>query len=123
MKFLNRNMGPMMEDWTWGSLNSFNYEVIKKKTNLLQRIFIKQNMLKPAGGPDTVENIKLNAKFDITSVTSLQSVMTNDTMWLKMNFGYSTSRRSDFYYGSNIIDKFENLNSAKQAYRTTIVPE
>jgi penicillin amidase len=122
MKFLNRRLGPLMENWIWGSLNSFNYKVPNEGIGFLQRFF-KKNKLQLEGGPDTVESIRLNAKFDLLSATSFQSVMTNETLRFKMNSGYSTSIFSDFYFGDNIIDKFENLDSSKQKYKTTIVPE
>ncbi|MCL1864355.1 MAG: penicillin acylase family protein [Spirochaetes bacterium] len=123
MKSLNRDKGPLMENWTWGSLNSFNYEIPSVRTNFLRRVFFKAQKLQSKGGPDTVENIQLNGSFDLLSTTSFQSVMTNETMWFKMNLGYSTSILSDFYFGSNIIDKFENPGSQKQTYKTTIAPE
>ncbi|MCL2154766.1 MAG: penicillin acylase family protein [Leptospirales bacterium] len=119
MKFLNRRLGPLMENWTWGSLTSLSYKVPNETISFLNR-FIKKSELLLAGGPDTIENLQLNGKFDILSATSLQSVMTNDTLWFKMNFGYSASIFSDFYFGSNIIDKFEDLGSDKQEYKTTI---
>jgi hypothetical protein len=126
MKFLNRNLGPLMENWTWSSLTDFDYKINRKhkrKVNIYRKLFVNEKKTQIEGGPDSVENIQLNAKFDVISISSFQSIMTDDTLWFKMKSGYSTSIFSDFYFRSNTIDKFENINSPKQAYKTVIMPE
>jgi len=119
MRFLNRKEGPMMENWKWGLINKSSFKIPNDGLNYFSRFFkIKDAYL--SGGPDTIQNVLQNNKFFTVSSTSFQSYMNNQTVWIKMNSGYSTSMLSDFYYGNNIVENFENMNSTAQIYKTTI---
>ena len=119
MRFLNRNEGPFMENWKWGSVNKSKFKIPNERLDFFSRFFhIEDRPL--SGGPDTIENIIQNNKFTTVSSTSFQSIISNETIKFKMNCGYSTSKFSEFYYGSNTIDNFENMNISAQEFKTVI---
>lgn len=119
MRFLNRKEGPLMENWKWGLITKSSYKIPNERLNFFSRFFkIEKQPL--SGGPDTIENVLQNGKFTTTSATSFQSYMHNETMQIKMNFGYSTSMLSDFYYGKTMIENFQDMNNSSQIYKTTI---
>jgi len=119
MRFLNRKEGPLMENWKWGQITKSSYKIPNVRLNFFSRFFkVEDSPL--SGGPDTIENLLQNSKFSTVSSTSFQSFMNKETLWFRMNTGYSTSMLSDFYYGDNIIKNFENMNAVSQTYKTTI---
>lgn len=119
MRFLNRKEGPLMENWKWGQINKSSYKIPDLRLNFFTQFFkIEDKAL--SGGPDTIENLLQNNKFITVSATSFQSFMSEETLWFKMNTGYSTSMLSDFYYGSNSLDNFQNMDISSQSYSTTI---
>lgn len=119
MRFLNRKEGPYMENWKWGALNKSRYSMPYKNTGILSRIF-PINEKSSNGGPDTIENLTQNSRLTTVSSTSFQSYMVNESFYFKMNTGYSTAFFSDFYYGKNTIDEFQNLDRSPQIYRIVI---
>jgi len=119
MRFLNREEGPLMENWKWGLINKSRFKAPSEKLYFFS-LFFKTEDLPLSGGPDTIANVLQNSKFSTVSSTSFQCFMNNETLWFKMNTGYSTLMLSDFYYGSNMIDNFENMNTSEQIYKTTI---
>jgi len=119
MRFLNRVEGPQMENWKWGFINKSNYNIPDEKLNFISRFFEPEKTLL-SGGPDALLNIILDYNIKPVSSTSFFSIISDDTLHFKMNIGYSTSMLSDFYYGKSIVDKFENMNTTSQEYRTTI---
>ena len=119
MRFLNRQEGPLMENWKWGQINKSSYKIPDLKVNFFSGFF-KIKDIPLAGGPDTIENLLQNNKFLTVSSTSFQSFMNNDTLWFRMNTGYSTFILSDFFYGSSIIRDFQNMDIYDQSYKTTI---
>jgi len=119
MRFLNRKNGPLMENWKWGSINKSSYSIPNVRLNIFSRFF-KIEDLPFSGGPDIIENISINNKFSTISLTSFHSFFNNETFRFNMNYGYSTSMFSDFYYGSKTIDSFENLDVSQQIYKTII---
>ncbi len=119
MRFLNRKEGPFMENWKWGLINKSSYKIPNEGLNFFSRFFkIEDSPL--SGGADTIQNVLQNSRFSTVSTTSFQSFMNNQTLSFKMNSGYSTSMLSDFYYGNNIIENFENMDVTAQMYKTTI---
>jgi len=122
MRFLNRKKGPLMENWKWGLINKSSYKIPNERLNFFTR-FYKIEDIPLSGGPDTIENVVMNSKLSTVSSTSFQSFMNNETLIFKMNFGYSTSKFSDFYYGGNIVENFENMDMSPQIYETTINPK
>lgn len=119
MRFLNRKEGPFMENWKWGLINKSSFTVPAEKLNFFSRFFEIEE-LPLSGGFDTIDNVMQNNKFSTISSTSFQSFMNNETLWFKMNTGYSTSMLSDFYYGGCTIENFVNINTSEQIYKTTI---
>lgn len=121
MRFLNRKEGPLMENWKWGLINKTSFKIPEENLTILSRFF-GITPVPMSGGPDTIENIQLSGNFSTVSSTSFQSYMNRKTFNFKMNTGYSTSFFSDFYYGSNIIKDFENIDNTDQLYKTIIRP-
>ncbi len=119
MRLLNRKEGPFMENWKWGFINRSSFKAPTEKISLFSRFF-KIEDLPLSGGPDTIDNVLQNSRFSTISTTSFQSFMNNETLWFKMNAGYSTLMLSDFYYGSNKLDNFCNINTNEQIYKTVI---
>jgi penicillin amidase len=118
MRFLNRIEGPLMENWKWGLINKSAYDLHDEKHSIISHFFrLEQSPL--SGGPDTILNIQQDNKFRTISSTSFLSIMNNDAFYFKMFSGYSTSALSDFYYGSNVVGEFENMNFTAQKYKTT----
>lgn len=119
MRFLNRKEGPLMEDWKWGLINRSRFTIPYERLFIFSKFF-KIKDLPLSGGPDVIENIQYNNKFIATSSTSFYSLMNKETLLFKMNYSYSTSMLSDFYYGDNVIDNFKDLNESEQIYKTVI---
>jgi penicillin amidase len=119
MRFLNRKAGPYMDSWRWGSINRTNYFLYNVKSGFLSYFFNVED--KPhTGGPDTLHNLMHNNKFSSVSSTSINAYITADTIKIRMNTGYSLSLLSDFFYGKNSIDNFENLDTPVVIYKTII---
>ncbi len=119
MRFLNRKDGPYMENWRWGLLTKSKYKIPDEKLNFLSRLF-KIEYCHLSGGPDTIENVIQNSRYSTVSSTSFQSFMVNNSFLFKMNFAYSTLIFSDYYYGNNIIENFEDM-SISSPINTTIL--
>ncbi len=119
MRFLNRIEGPQMENWKWGLVNKSSYNIPDEKINFISRLFEPEKS-HLSGGPDALLNIILDYNIKPVSSTSFFSIISDDTFHFKMNSGYSTSMLSDFYYGSSVINNFEDMNSTTQKYTTTI---
>ncbi len=119
MRYLNRKEGPYMENWKWGNINKSKYSLPYRSSGIISRIFpIKE---KPNnGGPDTIENLVQNNRLSTVSITSYQSFTNNNSFYLKMNCGYSTAFFSDFYYGDNTLDEFQNIDNSPQIFKITI---
>lgn len=119
MRFMNRKDGPYMENWRWGLITKSRYKIPDEKLNFLSRFF-KIEDLPLSGGPDTIENIIQNSRFSTVSSTSFQSFMDNQSFLFKMNFAYSTSMLSDYYYGDFIIKDFEDMKISSVINKTII---
>lgn len=117
MRFLNRKSGPYMDSWRWGAINKSAFDMHNIKSNFFSHFYDVDDQ--PfTGGPDTIQNLMQNNKFQSVSATSINTFMTNDTIKFRMNFGYSISLLSDFYYGDTKIEDFQDLDIITPVYKT-----
>ncbi|HPP95210.1 MAG TPA: penicillin acylase family protein [Spirochaetota bacterium] len=115
MRLLNRRFGPLMENWQWGILSQNHYKIPNATSTFFSKFFKIENN-QTAGYSDTIFSTFFDNNFTSNQSTSLYGIISKQSFRYKMNYGYSSSVFSDFYYGK--ISKTESEPIEK--YRTTI---
>ncbi len=121
MRALNRKYGPIMDKWKWGTIHKGHYEIPLSETSLLNQFIYKIKDTPFNGGISTVKNGKTDKDMRPALVTSLSGIYHRDSK-IFMNFSYSTTPLSEFYYGKSVINKFVNFEKIKLKYNTVINP-
>lgn len=119
LRFLNREMGPRMEEWGWGILLQDHYKIMNPHLNYLAYIFSHDN-LQLSGGPDTVLQTFFTEQFNPVYTSSLNGYINSSEIRFTAKYSYSTNIASEFYYGRAPEIKMMNTRKAKTEYKTII---
>lgn len=119
MRYLNRKSGPLMENWRWGAVNRNYYKIPNINTAFYSRIFMPDEIA-ASGGPDTLYSTVFSQDFKPVAATALTGLMADDKFTFKMNYTYSSSFFSDFFYGKKYKVRYTNGNDT--TYKTVITP-
>lgn len=121
MRYLNRKKGPLMENWKWGELNRGFYKIPNITSNLYSRFFILDEI--PANGaPDSLYLTSFSPEFKPLTATALTGFMADDKFSFKMNYAYSSSILSDFYYGRIHRVQSDSSRGSDASYEIVIKP-
>lgn len=121
LRYLSRKEGPLMDIWRWGDLNQ-NYYKIPNITNSIFSVFFKMDQIQTNGSSDSLYCSVLSQDFSPVSATSLVGVMADNRFRFRVNYGYSSSIVSRFYYGNMQRAKFDSQSESEESYRQTILP-
>ncbi|HOP63015.1 MAG TPA: penicillin acylase family protein [Spirochaetota bacterium] len=121
MRYLNRKNGPLMDKWKWGEINKNYYRIPNVTSSIYTRIY-KLNEIPDNGAPDTLYYTSLDRNLKPVAATALTGLMTDDKFCFRMNFTYSSSVLSDFYYGKDYKIKTNDSQKEKISYKTVIQP-
>ncbi len=121
LRYLSRKKGPLMDEWKWGDLNQ-NYYKIPNITNSIFSIFFKMDQIPANGSSDSLYCSVFGQDFSPVSATSLTGVMADNSFRFRMNYGYSSSLVSKFYYGKTERAKFDSQSGSEGSYKQTILP-
>jgi hypothetical protein len=121
MRYLNRKSGPLMENWRWGKLNRNYYRIPNITSTFYSRLFMPDEIV-ANGAPDSLYCTVLNNNFKPVSATGLTGIMADDKFSFRMNYTYSSSIFSDFFYGKHYRVRYTNTGANETSYKTVITP-
>ncbi|HPJ41232.1 MAG TPA: penicillin acylase family protein [Spirochaetota bacterium] len=119
MRYLNRKSGPLMENWKWGKLNRNHYK-IPNITSTFYSLFFMPDDMASNGAPDSLYCTVFSNDFKPVSATALTGIMSDDKFTFRMNYTYSSSIFSDFFYGKKYKVRYANSNEV--SYKTVLNP-
>lgn len=119
MRYLNRKSGPLMENWKWGELNKNFYKIPNNSSNLYSRFFMPDEIASN-GSPDSLYSTVFSQDFHPVSATALTGIAADDRFTFRMNYTYSTSIFSDFFYGKKF--RVRHSNGKETSFKTVIKP-
>jgi penicillin amidase len=121
MRFLNRKMGPLMDEWKWGELTKGQFAINNPHLSYLSYIF-SYNDKSFSGAPDTIAATFPDMDFNSVYTESLKGYLNNNTMRLSTNYSYSTNISSEFYYGRADSITMMNIGKRGNSFKTVIKP-
>ncbi len=121
MRELSRKSGPRMENWKWGEIYKSHFKIPNMEKSILFS-FLKRKKLSHCGNFDTMFNSLGNPHLEPETVPSLAGICHDPKIYLKFNFGYSTSLLSDYFYWKTASRTIKNLQSEIQTSRTVLTP-
>ncbi len=123
MRYLNRRKGPLMENWKWGEFNRSFYKIPDIKNSFFS-YFFEINEFQSNGAPDTLyySTFSLDPDFNSIASTALTGSMTDKSFRFRMNYGYSSSIFSDFYYGRTSKVHSSEPSKDNPSYKKVIHP-
>jgi penicillin amidase len=92
MRFFNRNLGPDMNDWNWGSMHRGHFVIPGAQDDIKDQPF--------GGSCDTIYLGSLETGLKPVEATSMSGFFGIEESFVFMNFAYSTNPGSKFYYGA-----------------------
>lgn len=122
MRHLNRRLGPIMENWKWGTLHKGHYTIPLKEESLISSLFYTAKDNPFQGGNSTLYSGAYSENFKPKLNSSLLGIFSNGESELNMNFSYSTSPLSKFYYGKSQGEKKIKFNKITKTRKTIIDP-
>ncbi len=121
MRYLNRKSGPLMENWSWGKLNRNYYRIPNITSTFYSRLFMPDEIA-ANGAPDSLYCTVFSSDFKSVSATCLTGIMADDKFSFRMNYTYSSSIFSDFFYGKHYRVRYTNTGNNEASYKTEITP-
>lgn len=121
MRYLNRKCGPLMEEWKWEKLNRNYYKIPNITSTFYSRLFMPDEIASN-GAPDSLFCSLFTPEFKPVSATALTGLMTEDRFSFRMDYTYSSSIFSDFFYGKHYRVKYSDAPENDVSYTTVIKP-
>jgi len=121
MREISRKRGPIMNDWTWGSIHRTHYRLPIKKS-FTSKMYYDLKEQAYDGGTMTIYNNNTGSDLIPMSNTSLLAVFSREKTAIAMDFAYSINPLSDFYYGKHRKQRFINFKDIEDVHITTINP-
>ena len=121
MRYLNRKCGPLMENWKWENLNNNFYKIPNSTSTFYSRFFMPDD-IPSNGSPDSLYSTIFSPEFNPVSATTLTGIITEDNFTFRMNYTYSSSIFSDFFYGKHYRVKYSEAQENNVSYKTAIKP-
>ncbi len=97
MRFFNRGMGPVMNDWKWGNLHDGHFAVPDPSGEMMRDALEEEPF---PGSNDTLQLGTVGPDLRPATVTSLSGIFAPEESLVLMHFNHSTNPRSRFYYGA-----------------------
>jgi penicillin amidase len=115
MRFLNRTLGPDMNDWSWGTVHRGHFFIPGGNDKIEDQPF--------EGGCDTLLLGSLESGLKPVDVTSISGFFGIEESFVSMSFAYSTNPGSKFYYGVKEQSGLLGFHEILGADVTTILPK
>ena len=107
IRTLSRKSGPLMEQWTWGSVHKGSFIIPNQNSNFFSGFSSIKDIPFP-GGPDTIQKSSFSRSLQPLIGTSVKGYFDKNNSKIEMDFSISTSELSDFYYGkTGSISQFD----------------
>lgn len=121
MRYMSRKKGPLMDNWRWGDLNRNFYKIPNVSSATFSRFF-KMDEIPANGSPDTLFCSVFGSDFKPLSATALTGFMADDRFTFRMNYGYSSSIFSKFYYERITRTSYDDRSESDYYYKVIIHP-
>ncbi len=121
-RYLNRRLGPIMENWKWGVIHRGHYVIPLKEESLINNLFYTEKDTPFQGGNSTLYSGAYSEDFKPKLNSSLLGIFSHGESEFHMNFSYSIRPMSKFYYGQFQGEKRIKFNKMKKTYNTIIDP-
>ena len=122
MRWLNRQRGPIMNDWTWGSIHKGHYRIPIEEKTLASRYIYEISDRAISGTYGTIYNDSAGHSLVPGNNTSLLGVLDNEKIHAAADFSCSVNPMSQFYYGREQSPEFRDITIPKSRYKTVISP-
>ncbi|MFA5519576.1 MAG: penicillin acylase family protein, partial [Spirochaetota bacterium] len=119
MRFLNRKIGPFMDDWKWGDLTKEHYTINNPHLSYLS-YFYKSSEKPIPGFPDALTQLFTNKELKPFIIESVKGYMDNSHTLLTANYSCSTNIASEFYYGRSDDTSMMGVQKGGKTYKTVI---
>lgn len=119
MRFLNRKIGPFMDDWKWGDLTKGHYTINNPHLSYLS-YFYKSDEKPIPGFPDAVTQLFTDRELKPLVVESVKGYINKSHTQLTANYSCSTNIASEFYYGRSDEVSMMDVQKGGKTYKTVI---
>lgn len=121
MRSLGRKTGPLMENWAWGELTKTFFKIPNITSSIYTR-FYRINETPVNGAPDSLYYLSFSQDYKPVDATVLTGFISDNSFKFKMNYAYSSSIFSDFYYGKISKVHSDSSSGNEVSYKTVINP-
>lgn len=122
MRWLNRQKGPIMNDWHWGTIHRGHYRIPIEEKTLSSRYIYEVSDIPIEGSYGTIFNDSSNRNLKPECSTSILGFIDNEAINAALDFTYSVNPMSQFYYGRELIQDFKDLTATAVEHKTIINP-
>ncbi|MDY6933496.1 MAG: penicillin acylase family protein [Spirochaetota bacterium] len=126
MRFLNEEMGPIMNDWQWGRLHNGHYILpLMKKGSLLVRILNNFEDIRVNGGNFTICKGSINVKDGLRAeeVSCLAGIFSEGLSSISLSYGIAQNPRSEYYKNINPLGNFIKYTEKDDGYIMKLIPK
>ena len=123
MRLLFRKSGPVMGNWTWGNYHKGSFYIPLTEKSFFSHFLSNKQEYFYNGGVDTIMKSDFSFNFKLKSISSLMIIYDSNNSFVDLNFSYSVSPFSKFYYGNLKKPIFVNLSAMKEYYEVNISPQ
>lgn len=125
MRFLNKQRGPIMDNWKWSSLHKGHYRLSEIVMPwFLEKVMIGSKDRGIEGGNSTVWNSPVSAleMLKCNSCSCLSGIFVDTMSNISLSFGMSVNPLSEFYGNYNINNKYIRLDNTDKYLSMKIIP-
>ncbi len=122
LRYLNRKLGPIMENWKWGNIHRGHYSIPLKEESILYNLLYEIKDTPFSGGNSTLSSGAYLINFKPRLNSSLTGFFSGDESEFHMNYSYSVNPLSKFYYGKFQGEKRIKFNKMTKTDTAFIYP-
>lgn len=127
LRFLNKQMGPIMEDWKWGNLHKGHFNIPMYKKSFWKEGLVKLSDVEVPGGNSTVlkgsvNSIDLLKPLTVSLLSGIYYLDLNLSS-LSISFSQTIDTESDYYRDYSMQSDFVNINIPEVIHELKILPQ